>query len=786
MSGSLFPPDDPAGDPPAARRDARRNASGDAPRNTPGDGARDARTGAPGGAPSHAPGHAPSHAPSHARSGAHGDAPSDAPRYAPSDAPGDAPLDDPPAARSPPEAPAPESVPRGWLGRRLGALPSSRPGAPRADTVLRMEHVRITAPDLARRAALHKTRRRLGVAAVGFALLFLTVAGKLMMATVFDPRLPRPQVAVVLPPTAQPSAQSPTFAAFDHRATIVDRNGQPLAISLPSVALFADPRQIIDPADATRRLKQVLPRIDDALVQRRLTDTSLQFAYIDRQITPREELAVNRLGIPGVDFQAAEVRRYPMGRVVSQVLGAVDIDDRGVAGVEKSFDHRLGSDPRDLRLSIDVRVQAVVRDELSQAMDEFKAVGACGIVMDVNAGEVLAMVSLPDYDPNDYRTSTDDQQFNRAITGRYEPGSTFKLQTASMALDAGIIHIWDEFDASHPIHIGRYEITDFEGKHRWLYLPEVIAYSSNLGAAHIAMDVGAERQRAWLKMMGMFRPSPIQLPGAIAPQFQSEANWRETTVMTVGFGHGIAIEPLQVVAGTAAVVNGGTLVRPTILALPPGAAPDGVRVMQESTSVLMRKLMRLVVTVGTGTKAEVPGYYVGGKTGTAEKVGAHGYRKHANVSAFISVFPMNAPRYAVYMMLDDPQGNKSTYGFSTGGMVAAPAAGRVIARVAPMLGLLPDLQDAAAINQELAIPMQPTRPPGAPIGPVVASVVANMKPAEPHGAKPPRPIPAHALRHATEPAARPPRLDGQHEAGLVPPPARLLPVSVAVPAGASR
>ena len=700
------------------------------------------------------------------------------------------------AGRSAPDAPAPDSAPQGWLGRRLSGLPSSRPGAARADTVPRVENVRITAPDLARRAALRKTRRRLGLAACGFALLFLTVAGKLVVATVIEPHLPRPEAVVVLPPAVQPGSQSgsqsPGFAAFDHRGTIVDRNGQPLAISLPSVALFADPRQIIDPVDAANRLKQVLPRIDAAVVERRLADTSLQFAFIDRQITPREELAVNRLGIPGVDFQPSEVRRYPMGRIVSQVLGGVDIDDHGAAGVEKSFDHRLSTDSKDLRLSIDVRVQAVVRDELSKAMDEFKAIGACGIVMDVNTGEVLAMVSLPDYDPNDYKSSTDDEQFDRAITGRYEPGSTFKLQTASMALDGGIIHVWDEFDASHPIHVGRYEITDYEGKHRWLYLPEVIAYSSNLGAAHIAMDVGAERQRAWLKMMGMFERSPIELPGAIAPQFQSAANWRETTVMTVGFGHGIAIEPLQVVRGTAAVVNGGILVRPTILALPPDARsadvpPGGVRVMQASTSVLMRKLMRLVVTVGTGTKAEVPGYYVGGKTGTAEKVGAHGYRKHTNVSAFMSVYPMNAPRYAVYMMLDEPQGDKSTAGYSTGGMVAAPAAGRVIARTAPMLGLLPDLQDAAAINQELAIPMQPARPPGAPPGPAVA----EAKPAEPQGAKSARATSARVLPRSAGQAARPARPDAApdagHEAADAPPPvARLMPVSVAVRTGASR
>ena len=689
-----------------------------------------------------------------------------------------------------PDAPAPDSGPRGWLGRHLSGLPSSRPGAARADTVPRVETVRITKPDLARREALRKTRRRLRLSVCGFAVLFLTVAGKLTVATVINPLLPRPKVAVVLPTAADPVPQPTAVAAREHRATIVDRNGQPLAISLPSIALFADPRQIIDPVEATHRLKQVLPRIDDVAVQRRLADTSLQFAFIDRQITPREELAVNRLGIPGVDFQPSEVRRYPMGRIVSQVLGGVDVDNRGAAGVEKSLDHRLTGDPKDLRLSIDVRVQAVVRDELSKAMAEFEAIGACGIVMDVNTGEVLAMVSLPDYDPNEFKTSTDDQQFNRAITGRYEPGSTFKLQTASMALDSGVVHIWDEFDASRPLVIGRFTITDFEGKHRWLYLPEVLAYSSNLGAAHIAMVVGAERQRAWLKSMGMFERSPIELPGAITPQYQSAANWRETTVMTVGFGHGIAIEPLQVVRGTAAVANGGVLVRPTILALPPGAQadgthPQGVRVMQEATSDIIRKLMRLVVTEGYGKPAEVPGYYVGGKTGTAEKVGAHGYRKHTNVAAFMSVFPMNAPRYAVYMMLDEPHGNKSTYGYATAGWVAAPSAGKVISRIGPMLGLLPDLQDAAAINQALYIPLQPGRPAGAPAarGPAIA----EAKPADPAGVKPAPLVAAPTPARSGAPATQsPPRQDMRHEAAVVPSQvARLLPVSVAVSPGAN-
>jgi cell division protein FtsI (penicillin-binding protein 3) len=280
--------------------------------------------------------------------------------------------------------------------------------------------------------------------------------------------------------------------------------------------------------------------------------------------------------------------------------------------------------------------------------------------------------------------------------------------------------------------------------------------------------------------MGMFAAPPIQLPGAARPQYQTAANWRETTVMTVGFGHGISVEPLQVVRGTAAVAS-GNLVDPTILAAAPDAPSTLVPIMQPSTNELMRKMMRLVVTEGYGKPANVPGYYVGGKTGTAEKVGAHGYRKHTNVSAFVSVFPMNAPRYAVYFMLDEPHGNKSTGGFSTAGAVSAPGAGRVIARIAPMLGLLPDTQDEAAINQELAIPLQPARPAGAPKLVAVDSGTGGE----------PRPGQA-AATPATAQAKRvaPLHGDARHEATLPAPQPRLLPVSTTlasgVPSGASR
>jgi cell division protein FtsI (penicillin-binding protein 3) len=286
-----------------------------------------------------------------------------------------------------------------------------------------------------------------------------------------------------------------------------------------------------------------------------------------------------------------------------------------------------------------------------------------------------------------------------------------------MALDFGSAHIWDEFDAANNIRIGRFTITDYKGKHRFLYLPEVLAYSSNLGAAHVALGVGPQRQQTWLQAMGMFRKVGIELPEAGFPIIPSRANWKEATTMTVGFGHGIAVSPLHVVRGTAALANGGIVLQPTILAHDPTDAPPvGRRIMNLSTSNTIRKLMRLVVTDGYGKPADIPGYFVGGKTGTAEKVGAHGYKKHANVSAFMSVFPMNAPRYAVYFMLDEPVGNKETGGYATAGAVSAPGAGRVIARIAPMLGLFPDIQNIPTIQASLAIPLQPGRGSGEPTG----------------------------------------------------------------------
>jgi cell division protein FtsI (penicillin-binding protein 3) len=640
------------------------------------------------------------------------------------------------------------------------AAPARRFGAPREAAVPRLEHVRVTAPDLARRAVLEKARGRLVLAAAGFALLFGAVTVKLAVATVIDPVLPKALAQRRADPPAPPPQATEALAApaaFDdgpraERATISDRNGEILAVSLPTASLYANPRELIDAAEAAHRLAAVLPRLDETTLRERLSDTRKQFVYLARHITPKEELRVNGLGIAGVYFQPTERRHYPMGRVAAQVLGGVDVDGHGVAGVEKFFDERLRSDPRPLRLSLDVRVQAVVREELVAAMQEFQAIGACGIMMDVRTGEVLAMVSLPDYDANNFGRAGADERHNRAVGGVYEPGSTFKLQNVSMALDDGVVNIWNGFDATAPIHVGRYTINDFQGKHRFLYVPEIIAYSSNIGAAHMADAVGPERQRAWMQKMGLLARVPIELPETAMPLYPPAKNWKSLATMTIGFGQGIAVTPLHVVMASAAVANGGIRMRPTLVAVEPGAPPpQGVRVMQAATSDIVRKLMRAVVTEGVGKAAEVPGYFVGGKTGTAQKTGGgRGYKRDARISAFVGVFPMNAPRYAVYMMLDEPKANASTHGYATAGWVVAPAAAHVIARAAPMLGLLPVTEEAPVIQASLAIPLQPGRPAGVkPPGAVVPAA---------HPAGPVLPVP-------TVPQMR----DLRHEASLLAP-----------------
>ncbi len=605
------------------------------------------------------------------------------------------------------DAPPPDATPNNPWGPR----PRPGRGAPHEETV------RVTSPDLRRRAVMEKSRARLLAVSSVFLLLFLAVAAKLADATLINPMKPAPRIVEQFVPETPAAAVAPPPG----RASIIDANGQILAVSLPIASLYADPRQMIDTNQVAAELKQVLPEINEADIAKRLA-SSKAFVYVARQVTPAQELAINGLGIPGLSFQTAYERRYPLGDTAAQVLGSVDIDGNGIAGVEKYFNTRLNADSAPLRLSIDVRVQAILRDEVAKAVQTYTAVGGCGIVEDANNGRILGMVSIPDYDANDLAAATDAEKFNRCATGTYEPGSVFKLQTASMALDDNVIHLWDSFNTTHPIPIGRFHITDFEPKHYWMQLPDIMRFSSNIGASRISVLIGKDRQRAWLQKMGLMAREPIELPEAALPQVQPASAWGRATLMTVSFGNGIAETPLHIANTAVAIVNGGTLYKPTLLAENPGDPPvQGTTVMQPSTSDTMRKIMRLIVVDGTGNFGEVPGYFVGAKTGTAQKVSSHGgYKKHTNYSSYVAAFPIYAPRYVVYIAIDSGHATAATHGFTTGGWMAGPSVSHVIARIGPMLNVMPtfDTAEVDAINTELAIPMPYPAPPGAvPLGP---------------------------------------------------------------------
>jgi cell division protein FtsI (penicillin-binding protein 3) len=608
--------------------------------------------------------------------------------------------------------------------------------------------VRVTQPDLARRAILERTRGRLVLAALGFSALFGAVALKLALATVLDPTEPRRAAILSRPPA--PAAEAPVS-----RATVTDRNGEMLAVTLPLTALYANQRQILNPEEAAERLHRVLPQLDrERLVQRLSGDR--QFSYIARALTPREVAQVNALGIPGLHFEEAERRFFPQGRTAAHIIGGVDVDGHGIAGVERSFDERLRRDPSEaMRLSLDIRVQIALRESVQRAITEFNGIGGAGVVMDVHTSEVLAMVSLPDYDANDVGGATVDQRFNRATVGVYEPGSTFKLLTAAMALEYGTVQPSGGYDASRPIRVGRFTINDYRGKNRWLALPEILAYSSNLASAHMAAAVGVTRHRDFMDRMGMTRRLGIEVPETALPLVPGQRVWRELNTMTIGFGHGMSVTPLHVATAGATLVNGGILRQPTILAQPPGTERPGTRVISERTSDLIRRFMRLVVTSGSGRSADVPGYYVGGKTGTAQKTGPRGgYLQNKRIAAFIGAFPMHAPRYAIYVMVDEPKPNARSHGFATAGWVAAPAAGMVVSRIAPILGLMPE-PATPAIERALAMPMNGRGIPGLAPATAPAARPGATSEARPGATSEARPGATSEARPGATPAARP-------------------------------
>ncbi|OAN46620.1 penicillin-binding protein [Paramagnetospirillum marisnigri] len=541
-----------------------------------------------------------------------------------------------------------------------------------AGAALRLDGVRMQ--------AIETGRSRLVFTSLVFLLAFIGIALRMIDVSLFDTRPAKP--------TAAPSARSDGLEM--ERADISDRNGTLLASSLPTMSLFAEPEKLkaakVDVEGAAAQLVAVLPDLDIEETIEKLS-SARSFVYLKRNLTPRQQYDVNALGIPGLQFEKGERRIYPHGNLVSHVVGMTGVDNKGLAGIEKRFENAIRESREPLGLSIDIRVQTVVRNELARAVQEFSAVGATGMVMDVHTGEMLAMVSLPDFDPNDPPPPTDPSMFNRATKGAYEMGSTFKLFNTAMALDSGRINLNSSFDATKPLVFGGHTIHDDHAQNRWMTVPEILIHSSNIGSARMALDVGTEGQRAFMARIGMLAPPALELPEVGAPMVPSP--WREINTITIAFGHGLSVTPLQLVSGVATLVNGGEYHPPTLLARAPDEKISGIRIIKPKTSDQMRSLMRMVVTEGTGKKADVPGYEVGGKTGTAEKAGHGGYRKKAVLSSFVAAFPMDAPRYAILIMIDEPQGTKETYGFITAGWTAAPVVSRVVAQIAPLMGLMP-------------------------------------------------------------------------------------------------
>jgi cell division protein FtsI (penicillin-binding protein 3) len=531
----------------------------------------------------------------------------------------------------------------------------------------------------ARRAA-----GRVRLAMLAFGAIYLAIGGRLVWLGV------EPDVQV----KARIDAEAALAAK---RPNIVDRAGRQLATDIQTSSIYAEPRKMLDTDEAAEALIQVMPTLDPNELHKKF-NKDLGFVWVKREITPREQVDVHRLGIPGVGFLTEQRRVYPNGDLISHAIGAVDIDNTGISGIEQYLD-KSGQVAKDgkgelkpVQLALDLNVQQAVRDELAKAKAEFRALATAGAVIDVESGEIVSFVSLPDFDPNAPGDAYKDRnKINRLAVGVYEMGSTFKALTLAMALDSGRVKLTDRFDATRPLQYGRFQINDFHPTRRVLSVPEVFIHSSNIGTAKIALAIGVDGHKAFLKKLGQLDRLRTELAESARPIVPG--NWGELNTVTISFGHGIAVSPLQTLMATAALMNGGLLIPPTFLKRTKEEARLlGTQVIKSSTSDQMRFLMRLNAThpSGSAKKADIPGYRVGGKTGTANKVVNGRYSEDRVMTTFTAVFPSDAPRYALLVMFDEPQPTKDTHGFRTSGWNAAPVTGKIVARIAPLLGIVPD------------------------------------------------------------------------------------------------
>jgi cell division protein FtsI (penicillin-binding protein 3) len=528
-----------------------------------------------------------------------------------------------------------------------------------------------------------KSRARVGLAILAFSAGYAIIGGRLIQLAA------APDVHTV---------RRVADAVSTSRPDIVDRNGQILATDVKAASLFGEPRKIIDVDEAVELLTAVLPDLDATELRERLSSKK-GFVWLKREVTRKQQQEIHSLGIPGIGFLTENKRVYPDGPEVAHLIGLVNIDNQGIAGIEKWLDGRGLADlhmaglavdrmENPIELAVDLRVQHALRDELIAARDKYKAIAAAGLITDVHTGEIISMVSVPDFDPNNPKEANDPTRINRLTTGVFEMGSTFKALTLAMALDSGKVTLQSSFDARMPLRYGKFSIHDYHAQNRVLTIPEIFTYSSNIGTARAALAIGVEGHKAFLRKMGQLDRLRTELPESAEPIVPKR--WGELNTVTIAFGHGLSVAPLQAVMGINALMNGGLLIPPTFMKrTAEEAAKLGKQVVKPDTSDKMRYLMRLNAEKGSARQADVPGYYVGGKTGTAEKVVNGRYSHTKLLNSFTAVLPADKPRYLLLIMLDEPKPLPETHGYATSGWNAVPTGGKVIARIAPLLGIVP-------------------------------------------------------------------------------------------------
>lgn len=573
------------------------------------------------------------------------------------------------------------------------------------------------------------TKKRVVFTAFVFALLYSTIIFR-----VYDISMPD-----FFNPEHDKSNKKRTNFSTNHlRVSITDRHGVVMATQLKVAHLIADPQKIIDPYDVTYQIMNIFPQMDERKLLKSLSNKNARYFLVKRNITPAEQQKIHDLGLPGIDFETSETRYYPQENLASHILGLTDTDIHGVAGVERYFEKYLTDiNNSDLQLSIDLRVQYILKSALEKSIKTFDAIGGSALVMNAKTGEILGMVSMPDFNPNNRATMKSDTAFNRASVGAYEPGSVFKIMNTAIALETKTSTISSLYDVSKLVGVGRHRIRDYHHYNGSLSVADILRKSSNIGSVRMAERFGPHVQEYYFRKLGLFKPQNIE----ISEKGQTiTSNISRIRMMTMSFGHGIAVTPLQLASAISTIVNGGFYTEPTLIkdkhnqasnnpqgtdssrSVPPSTlsswseswrnhsqnnrpyfqkmrdvhlsefySSHGERIFSKKTSDLVRYAMRLVCELGgSGTRADVYGFPVMGKTGTAEKPSATGgYNRKSLISSFAGVFPAHDPQYVVYAMVDEPKPNKEISLTATGAIVSAPIVKEVVEHIAPILNIKP-------------------------------------------------------------------------------------------------